>query len=202
MFTGIIKGQGRIVKNSVVKQTTQLEISSDLITASQFKQGESIAINGVCLTITAFTQTGFTVDVMPETIRRTAFSQFQSGATVNLEPAITLADRLNGHFLLGHVDATAEVSQIEPQKDAQLITFKIPTEEAPYIVEKGSIGIDGVSLTVVGVGADWFQVALIPFTLAHTTLQALAIGRQVNIETDILGKYVVRLQTEAEKNEK
>lgn len=133
---------------------------------------------------------------MPETLRRTTFDELKLDSLVNLEPALKVTERLNGHFLLGHVDTTATVNNIEEQSTSKVFTFKINSNQMPFIVEKGSIGIDGVSLTVVTVGADWFQVALIPYTLSETTLGNLVRGKKVNIETDILGKYAVKMNKE------
>lgn len=196
MFTGIVKGQGKIVQFQEDHGTKQIRIASKIINANDFSIGESISINGVCLTITKFQNNDFWVDAMPETLRRTTFDELQSGSLVNLEPALKVTERLNGHFLLGHVDTTALVSNIEKQSTSKVFTFKINSNQMPFIVEKGSVGINGVSLTVVSVGADWFQVALIPYTLSETTLGNLVCGKRVNIETDILGKYAVKMNKE------
>ncbi|WP_125565432.1 riboflavin synthase [Companilactobacillus insicii] len=196
MFTGIVKGQGKVVQFQEDHGTKQIRIASKIINSKDFSIGESISINGVCLTITKFQNNDFGVDAMPETLRRTTFDELQSGSLVNLEPALKVTERLNGHFLLGHIDTTAVVSNIEKQSTSKVFTFKINSNQMPFIVEKGSVGINGVSLTVVSVGADWFQVALIPYTLSETTLGNLACGKRVNIETDILGKYAVKMNKE------
>lgn len=196
MFTGIVKGQGKIVQLQDNHGTEQIRIASSLIDTESFAIGESISINGVCLTITKFQNNDFWVDAMPETLKRTTFDELQLNSLVNLEPALQVTERLNGHFLLGHVDTTAVVTKIEEQSSSKVFTFKIDSSQMPFIVEKGSIGIDGVSLTVVAVGSDWFQVALIPYTLKETILGQLKSGEKVNIETDILGKYVVKMNNE------
>lgn len=196
MFTGIVKGQGKIVQLQDNHGTEQIRIASSLIDPENFAIGESISINGVCLTITRFQNNDFWVDAMPETLKRTTFDELKLNSLVNLEPALQVTERLNGHFLLGHVDTTAVVTKIEEQSSSKVFTFKIDSSQMPFIVEKGSIGIDGVSLTVVAVGSDWFQVALIPYTLKETILGQLKFGEKVNIETDILGKYVVKMNNE------
>lgn len=196
MFTGIVKGQGKIVQLQEDHGTKQIRIASKIINKKDFSIGESISINGVCLTITMFQDNDFWVDAMPETLRRTTFDELKLNSLVNLEPALKVTERLNGHFLLGHVDTTAAVNNVEEQSTSKVFTFKINSDQMPFIVEKGSIGIDGVSLTVVAVGADWFQVALIPYTLSETTLGNLVRGKKVNIETDILGKYAVKMNKE------
>ncbi|CAJ1195616.1 riboflavin synthase [Companilactobacillus nantensis] len=193
MFTGIVKGQGKIVQLQKNQGTKQIRIASQLINPESFAVGESIAINGVCLTITRFQNNDFWVDAIPETLNRTTFDELQLNSLVNLEPALQVTERLNGHFLLGHIDTTAIVTNIEELSTSKVFTFKIISSQMPFIVEKGSIGIDGVSLTVVAVGLDWFKVALIPYTLKETILGQLKVAEKVNIETDILGKYVVKM---------
>ena len=193
MFTGIVKGQGKIVQLQKNQGTKQIRIASQLINPESFAVGESIAINGVCLTITRFQNNDFWVDAIPETLNRTTFDELQLNSLVNLEPALQVTERLNGNFLLGHIDTTAIVTNIEELSTSKVFTFKIISSQMPFIVEKGSIGIDGVSLTVVAVGLDWFKVALIPYTLKETILGQLKVAEKVNIETDILGKYVVKM---------
>lgn len=193
MFTGIVKGQGKIVQLQKNQGIKQIRIASQLINPESFAVGESIAINGVCLTITKFQNNDFWVDAIPETLNRTTFDELQLNSLVNLEPALQVTERLNGHFLLGHIDTTAIVTNIEELSTSKVFTFKIISSQMPFIVEKGSIGIDGVSLTVVAVGLDWFKVALIPYTLKETILGQLKVAEKVNVETDILGKYVVKM---------
>lgn len=194
MFTGIIKGIGHIVKLKKQAETATLTIQSDLVTKLQPALGDSYAINGICLTVTSVQQDQITVDVMPETSRRTNLGQLSIGDRVNLEPALAAQERLDGHFVLGHVDTTATLVQRQLDQNAEVLTFELPAAYDDYVVEKGSIAIDGVSLTVTATKQHQFSVSLIPFTLAQTTLADRAIGDAVNIETDILGKYIVAAQ--------
>lgn len=200
MFTGIVQDQGRVVRVEMADQQAKLMIQTNLIQQPAFSLGDSVAVNGVCLTISAFETGGFTADVMPETMFRTNFKNLTVGDSVNLEPALAASDRLDGHFLLGHVDATATLLERTPDEDSQRLTFVIDQKYHPYIVEKGSIGINGISLTVVTTTPTTFEVALIPYTMTHTSLGRVAIGDQVNVETDILGKYVVNLAREGLAN--
>ena len=200
MFTGIVQDQGRVVRVEMADQQAKLMIQTNLIQQPAFSLGDSVAVNGVCLTISAFETEGFTADVMPETMLRTNFKNLTVGDPVNLEPALAASDRLDGHFLLGHVDATATLLERTPDEDSQRLTFVIDQKYHPYIVEKGSIGINGISLTVVTTTPTTFEVALIPYTMTHTSLGRVAIGDQVNVETDILGKYVVNLAREGLAN--
>ncbi|EHL96864.1 riboflavin synthase, alpha subunit [Lentilactobacillus parafarraginis F0439] len=200
MFTGIVQDQGRVVRVEMADQQAKLMIQTNLIQQPAFSLGDSVAVNGVCLTISAFETGGFTADVMPETMLRTNFKNLTVGDPVNLEPALAASDRLDGHFLLGHVDATATLLERTPDEDSQRLTFVIDQKYHPYIVEKGSIGINGISLTVVTTTPTTFEVALIPYTMTHTSLGRVAIGDQVNVETDILGKYVVNLAREGLAN--
>lgn len=194
MFTGIIKGIGHVVKLEKQAETATLTIQSDLVTKLQPALGDSYAINGICLTVTSVQQDQITVDVMPETSRRTNLGQLSIGDCVNLEPALAAQERLDGHFVLGHVDTTATLVQRQLDQNAEVLTFELPATYDDYVVEKGSIAIDGVSLTVTATKQHQFSVSLIPFTLAQTTLADRTIGDAVNIETDILGKYIVAAQ--------
>lgn len=200
MFTGIVQDQGRVARVEMADQQAKLMIQTNLIQQPAFSLGDSVAVNGVCLTISAFETGGFTADVMPETTLRTNFKNLTVGDSVNLEPALAASDRLDGHFLLGHVDATATLLERTPDDDSQRLTFVIDQKYHTYIVEKGSIGINGISLTVVTTTPTTFEVALIPYTMTHTSLGQVAIGDQVNVETDILGKYVVNLAREGLAN--
>lgn len=194
MFTGIIKGIGHVVKLEKQAKTATLTIQSDLVTKLQPALGDSYAINGICLTVTSVQQDQITVDVMPETSRRTNLGRLSIGDRVNLEPALAAQKRLDGHFVLGHVDTTATLVQRQLDQNAEVLTFELPATYDDYVVEKGSIAIDGVSLTVTATKQHQFSVSLIPFTLAQTTLADRTIGDAVNIETDILGKYIVAAQ--------
>lgn len=191
MFTGIIKKVGRVKTIDRTKDASKLSIITDLTKEINSKVGDSIAVNGICLTITKIMPTGFEVDVMPETTRRTNLGLVQAEGEVNLEPAILPTDRMDGHFVLGHVDTTARVSKVVNDQNSVVLTFETKPKWRRYIVEKGSVAIDGVSLTVSGVEKNHFSVSLIPFTMQETVLGNLDIGNVVNIETDILGKYVL-----------
>lgn len=194
MFTGIIKGVGRVVQLDQQDETATLTLQADLFRQIQPQLGDSIAINGTCLTATAVAVDQVTVEVMPETSRRTNLGALTVGSRVNLEPALQATARLDGHFVLGHVDTTAVLTEKKVDQNAIVLTFELAAEYAPYIVEKGSIAIDGVSLTITATDQTHFSVSLIPFTLAETVLGDRELGDRVNIETDILGKYIVANQ--------
>ena len=193
MFTGIIQARGKVVQVNRSGQQAKLTVETSLVSDGTFKLGDSIAVNGVCLTVTDLTGTSFSADVMPETILRTNFTQLASGAFVNLEPSLSVGEKLDGHFVLGHVDTTATLVSTQADEDSIRLRFQIGTEYEPYIVEKGSVAINGISLTVVSTSQSTFEVALIPYTLTHTNLGSLKQGDSVNIETDILGKYIVNM---------
>lgn len=194
MFTGIIKGVGRVVQLDQQDETATLTLQADLFRKIQPQLGDSIAINGICLTATTVSTDQITVDVMPETSRRTNLGALTVGSRVNLEPALQASARLDGHFVLGHVDTTAVLTAKQADQNAIVLTFELSADYAPYIVEKGSIAIDGVSLTITATDQTHFSVSLIPFTLAETVLGDRELGDRVNIETDILGKYIVANQ--------
>ena len=188
MFTGIVEELGTIRQASA----GQLTISADkVLEGSQL--GDSIAVNGTCLTITQIEKDSFSVEVMPETLRRTNLGQFRSGHQVNLERALSLGARLGGHLVQGHVDATGRVLMLIPEADALQVRYWAPPEVMRYIVSKGFIAVDGVSLTVVDCDAAFFQVALVGFTREHTNLAQRRPGDLVNLEVDIIAKYVERL---------
>ncbi|MHA1115859.1 MAG: riboflavin synthase [Candidatus Heimdallarchaeaceae archaeon] len=194
MFTGIIEEIGLV--NHLHRSGSQCKIEIKARTVLQdIRIGESISVNGVCLTVTGFTSTAFTADMMPETLERTNLKFLQRGSFVNLERALKLQDRLNGHFVQGHVDAMGEIVKKETKQNS--IIFKIKTRSflLNYIVPKGSIAIDGVSLTVVGVykNSSSFTVSIIPHTLENTIMRQYSIGSVVNVECDILSKYVEHL---------
>jgi len=154
------------------------------------KLGDSVAVNGTCLTVTNFDATGFTVGLSPETLRRTNLGTLKTGTRVNLERALRPMDRLGGHFVQGHVDGVGTIVERRREADAQLVRIQLPRELSRYIVEKGFIAIDGISLTVTGCGEGWFDVSLIPFTQQAVTLSDKRIGEKVNLEVDIIAKYV------------
>lgn len=161
--------------------------------AAAFELGESIAVNGACLTVVERTGDTFRVQAAPETLRRTTLGSVKPGDRVNLERALALGDRLGGHLVSGHVDAVSEVVETYPEGGSWVMGFRLPEELAPYFIEKGSVAIDGISLTVNTLEADRFRVQLIPETQERTTLKARGVGAKVNLEADQIGKYVARL---------
>lgn len=196
MFTGIIEAIGEIkqirpIENSV-NNGLCLSILAGNLDLSDVKVGDSIAVNGICLTVTSLINAMFTVDVSQETLSCTCGLD-RSGLSVNLEKSMRLSDRLGGHLVSGHVDATAEVVRFEPTGESSLLTIKVPESLLRYITHKGSITVNGVSLTVNQIEGDEFSVNLIPHTLAMTTLNTLKVGMRVNLETDMLARYVARL---------
>ncbi|NBE84402.1 riboflavin synthase [Micromonospora rubida] len=193
MFTGIVEELGEVVAVTETGGDSALvAVRGPLVTADA-RHGDSIAVNGVCLTVVDVDAGVFTADVMGETLRRSALGGLRPGAPVNLERAAALNSRLGGHIVQGHVDGVGEVLSREPAEQWETVRFRLPATLARYVVEKGSITIDGVSLTVADVGPDWFAVGLIPTTLKLTTLGARAVGDPVNLEVDVLAKYVERL---------
>jgi len=188
VFTGIVEEIGR------VKATPA---GSLVITAGDVLQGTgggaSMAVNGVCLTVTDFDQKSFAVDVMPETLKRTNLGTLKAGDRVNLERPLTLGGRLGGHLVQGHIDDTGRVTSVRRGGEATLVRFDAPPRLMPYIVEKGFIAVDGVSLTVVSKNSSSFQVSLVDFTAKNTTLGGRRVGDLVNLEVDIIAKYVEQL---------
>ena len=192
MFTGIVEELGRIAHIESLPDAAKLKIEGAVV-VSDVKEGDSIAVNGVCLTVVDLGANYFTADVMAETLNRSSLSKVAIGSKVNLERAARLDYRIGGHLVQGHVDAVASVLAIEPNVHWTLIRFTLPLDLARYLVEKGSITVDGVSLTIVEAGPDYFSVSLIPTTLEHTTLGGLTVGDIVNLEVDVIAKYVERL---------
>jgi riboflavin synthase len=192
MFTGIIQGRGAIYakKPGGGGLIFGIEAAFDLPDPAE---GESIAVNGVCLTALEIDGRRFLVDVSPESLARTNLGRVTVGSVVNLERALRLSDRLGGHLVSGHVDAVAEIVSRKPLGNFIIFTFKVPAGLGRYIIEKGSITIDGISLTVNEITARTFSVSLIPHTLAITTLGKMAPGDPVNLEVDLIGKYVEKL---------
>lgn len=192
MFTGIIEEIGRI--QAVRKGAASSSIS---VLAKKVMEdvhiGDSIAVNGVCLTVTAFSQGGFTADVMHETVNRSSLGSLQTGSPVNLERAMPSNGRFGGHIVSGHIDGTGTVSAIQKDDNAVWYTIKTAPGILRYIVEKGSVAIDGISLTVAAVERDCFSVSIIPHTASITTLSNRRVGDTVNLENDCIGKYVERL---------
>ncbi len=188
MFTGIVEELGGVTKISDNAMTVQAsKVTEDL------KLGDSIAVNGTCLTAVNFSRTDFSVDLSPETMRRTSLGQLSEGSPVNLERALLASDRMGGHIVQGHVDGTGRVISSRVDGDSIIFRIRVPKRLNPYIVEKGFIAVDGISLTVVKRGASSFTLAVIPYTLKNTSLASVSIGDRVNLEADILAKYVESL---------
>jgi riboflavin synthase len=192
MFTGLVGGTGTISGKRSAGGGMALDFLADFDLTDP-EEGESIAISGVCLTAYNINDRKFTADVSPETLARTKLGTLAPGQRVNLERALRLSDRLGGHLVSGHVDCLAKVKGIEEIGEYTLFDFTLPGEQTRYIVEKGSVAIDGISLTVNSCGRDSFSVSIIPHTLKMTTLGDLRIGSVVNIEVDIVGKYIEKL---------
>lgn len=191
MFSGIIEDVGRVRRMERRGESARLEVETKL-PVTELRLGDSVAVSGACLTVVALGERSFTVDVSPETLRRTTLGELRPQDPVNLERALRLSDRLGGHLVNGHVEGTAEVTAIRREANAILLTFRVSPALARYVVEKGCIAVDGVSLTVNAVRGPEFSVAVIPFTAAETTLGGRRVGDRVNVETDIIGKYVER----------
>ncbi|WP_026923098.1 riboflavin synthase [Glycomyces arizonensis] len=194
MFTGIVEELGEVVKAG----ESSLSIRGPLVT-SDVGFGDSIAVNGVCLTVIALEGDVFTADVMAETYRRTVIGDLAPGDRVNLERAATLTTRLGGHLVQGHVDGVGEILKREPAAEWEEVSFRLPPGLAKYVVEKGSIAIDGTSLTVAAVDGDEFTVGLIPATLEATTLGRKQAGDPVHIETDVTAKHIEKLLQHTEE---
>lgn len=191
MFTGLVAERARVRKARKSGEVFELEIEAR--SARDLSVGDSVSINGVCLTATKVARKSFRTEAMEETLERTSLGKLQRGSRVNLELPLRLSDRLGGHLVQGHVDGIARLVRIEDDGDARRLWFETERELLRYIASKGSICIDGVSLTVVDAGLTTFEVALIPHTLQVTTLGSLRVDNIVNIEVDVLAKYVERL---------
>ena len=191
MFTGLVQGLGTVATVDPTADGVRLTVETAL--AAELSPGDSIAVNGVCLTAVDPTADRFAADVMNETLRRSSLADASAGAQVNLELALRAADRLGGHIMQGHVDGLGTVSEVREDGFARLVTISAPPELLRYVVEKGSIAIDGVSLTVSAVDDHSLTVSLIPETLERTSLGAATPGRTVNLEVDVLAKYVEKL---------
>jgi riboflavin synthase len=189
-----VEALGEVVEVEHLADSARLTIRSPEIT-SDAEPGGSIAVNGVCLTVTGTAGGVFDADVMQETLKRSALTALTPGARVNLERSVRLADRLGGHLVQGHVDATAAVISRSPGDQWDVVRIALPPQLARYVVEKGSICVDGISLTVSAIADDWFEVSLIPETLKRTTLGFREPGDTVNLEVDVIAKYVEKLLT-------
>lgn len=198
MFTGIVEELGEITGRDVLADAARLTIRGPVVTGDA-GHGDSIAVNGVCLTVAELLTDGqFTADVMAESLNRSNLGELRVGSRVNLERAAAVNSRLGGHIVQGHVDGTGQVVSRTPSEHWEVVRIEVPDTVARYIVEKGSITVDGISLTVSALGGeprDWFEVSLIPTTRELTTLGTAPVGTQVNLEVDVIAKYVERLLT-------
>jgi riboflavin synthase len=209
LFTGIVEDLGEVEAVEHLGDFARIHVRSTVVTEDA-RVGDSICVNGVCLTVTGLITSrpapagtappeqspvplGFTADVMGETLRHSSLKSVAPGTKVNLERSVRLADRLGGHLVQGHTDGTATIISRDPQENWEVVRVSLPDGLARYIVHKGSVTVDGVSLTVSGIGADWFEVSLIPETLKRTTLGAKQPGAEVNLEVDVIAKYVEKL---------
>jgi len=197
MFTGLVEEVGILEAMTGSREASRLAIRAERVLEG-VQIGDSIAVNGICLTVTSYTSRHFTVDVMPETMNKTSLRDLRQGQRVNLERAMRLGDRFGGHIVSGHVDGTGTIVSREPHANAVL--FRVAAEPAllKYVIPRGSICIDGISLTVVDVDHAGFSVSIIPHTLAQTSLQDRRPGDKVNLEADVIGKYVERLMGKRE----
>ena len=191
MFTGLIEDLGTLQEIRIGTDQARLTVATGLPMA-ELTLGESIAVNGVCLTVTSFSDGTFCADVSPETLSCTSLGRLSRGSRVNLERALRLSDRLGGHLVTGHVDGMGRIIELRKDGNAWLLKFQIDAAVSSFLVSKGSVTVDGISLTVNEVFEDTFSLTIIPHTLAMTTLQDRKIGDEVNIETDLIGKYVAR----------
>ncbi|MFJ8012421.1 riboflavin synthase [Streptomyces sp. NPDC096339] len=192
MFTGIVEELGEVVAVEELEEASRFRLRGPVVTEDA-KHGDSIAVNGVCLTVVETGDGEFTADVMQETLNRSSLGALTKGSRVNLERPMALGGRLGGHLVQGHVDGTGEILSRTPSEHWEIVKVALPANLSRYVVEKGSITVDGVSLTVVEAAADWFTISLIPTTLALTTLGIKQPGDPVNLEVDVLAKYVERL---------
>jgi riboflavin synthase len=199
VFTGLIEDVGTVAELDSGEDGARLRIATRL--AGELEPGDSVAVNGVCLTATSADRAGFEAEAMNQTLRLTSLGPLAPGDRVNLELAVRAGDRLGGHFVQGHVDGTAEVTEAEDDGFARRLRVQLNSGLIDQVVERGSIALDGVSLTVSGLGGDWLEVSLIPETLHRTNLGDAAPGRKLNVETDLVGKYVQRLMAPLEDKE-
>jgi len=192
VFTGIIEELGTVTSIKKGAKSAVLTVKAGIVT-SDVKLGDSICVNGVCLTVVEFSKSGFAAEVMAETLRMSNLGELKSGSRVNLERALSLSDRLGGHIVSGHVDGVGVIKSVVKEDIAQVFTVEAPPEVMRYIINKGSISVDGISLTVVDYDEKGFRVSIIPHTMAQATLGIKKEGDRVNLESDLIAKYVERL---------
>ncbi|MEV0920030.1 riboflavin synthase [Streptomyces sp. NPDC049967] len=192
MFTGIVEELGEVTAVENLGDSSRFRLRGPVVTEGA-KHGDSIAVNGVCLTVVDHGGQEFTADVMAETLNRSSLGALRAGSRVNLERPMAVGGRLGGHIVQGHVDGTGRIVERKPSENWEIVKVSLPAELTRYVVEKGSITVDGVSLTVVDAGPDYFTISLIPTTLALTTLGHKEPGDPVNLEVDVIAKYVERL---------
>jgi riboflavin synthase len=190
MFTGLVESTGELIERTATSGGFRLRVGSAL--AAELSPGDSIAVNGVCLTVIIAAQGEIHADVGPETVRVTTLGTMSPGSLVNLERPLRADSRIGGHFVQGHVDAIGQIEALRAELDYQWLTVGFPSHLAPFLVHKGSIAVDGISLTVAGLGVDRFDVQVVPYTMAHTNLARAVVRDRVNLEVDMVGKYVVR----------
>ena len=190
MFTGLVEGMGELVERKPTSGGFRLRIATPL--APELKPGDSLAVNGVCLTVILAERDEIHADVGPETVRVTTLGSITRGSLLNLERPLRADQRFGGHFVQGHVDAIAHVEELRQDAEFHWLTVSFPLALAPLIVHKGSVAVDGISLTVAGLGADRFDIMVVPFTMQHTNLGRIKVRDRVNLECDMVGKYVVR----------
>jgi len=190
MFTGLVEAVGEVVERHTSSGGARLRIESPL--AAELAPGDSVAVNGVCLTATSIEGTAFRADVGPETLRVTTLGRISQGTRVNLERPLRADGRFGGHFVQGHVDGVGRIEDWRAEADFHWLTISFPSDLAPYIVAKGSIAVDGISLTVARLAGDRLDIMIVPFTIEHTNLKGAQQRDAVNIECDMVGKYVAR----------
>jgi riboflavin synthase len=204
VFTGIVEELGEVIAREDLVDAARFTVRGPTVTTDA-RHGDSIAVNGVCLTVVTVDRGSFTADVMAESLRRSSLDKLGAGSRVNLERAAALNSRLGGHIVQGHVDGTGTVLSVSPSTNWTVVRIALPEQLARYVVEKGSITVDGVSLTVSGLGTDgdgdWFEISLIPTTLALTNLGQARAGTVVNLEVDVIAKYVERLTSFATREQ-
>jgi riboflavin synthase len=190
MFTGIVECTGTLAEVKVTGGGYRVRIRTTL--ANELKLGDSLAVNGVCLTVILIDGGYVMADIGPETARVTTLGEMQRDQPVNLERPLRSDGRIDGHFVLGHVDGVGVVEAVRPEADSHWLTIGFPTALAAYFIRKGSVAVDGISLTVAGLGGRQFDVQVVPYTWEHTTMKLLKVGDKVNLECDMIGKYVIR----------